>query len=262
MCAFYPATIQELNMFKKVWSCFSRPYFFLRFADNICGDIMIITIFRTLIMYVFLTLGIRIMGKRQIGDMQPNELVVTLLISEIAAIPLQDNGQPLLNGVVAILVLVSVEILLSVVAMKSFFCRRLLSGQSIMLIKNGVLDQRAMKRVRMTVLDLIELLREQNVFDISTVSFAVLEVNGDMSIFLKPSKQAVTAEDLKITKDKEGLQLPVISDGKYIEESLTSLDFTKEEIDKILASKHTTYNNVFLMTIDRYKNMNIINKEV
>ena len=199
------------------------------------GDIMIITISRTIIMYLFLTVGIRIMGKRQIGDMQPNELVVTLLISEIAAIPLQDSGQPVLNGVVAILLLVALEIFLSVLAMKNIKCRRLFSGQSVMLIRNGTLDQSAMKRVRMTVLDLIELLRGQNVFDISTVAFAVLEVNGDLSVMLKPENQNVTVKDMKLSKDKEGMQLPVISDGKIIMESLDALQITKDDVIKILS---------------------------
>lgn len=201
------------------------------------------------------------MGKRQIGDMQPNELVVTLLISEIAAIPLQDSNQPILYGIVAIMVLVTVEIFISIIAMKSFRFRKLMSGQSIVLIKHGVLNQGAMKKVRMTVLDLIELLRDQDVFDISEVNFAVLEVNGELSVLLKPEKQTATKGDLKAVKSKEGLQLPVISDGKFVKESIDSLEFTINEIEKILSSKHLTKENVFLMTIDRYKNMNIIERE-
>ncbi len=202
------------------------------------------------------------MGKRQIGDMQPNELVVTLLISEIAAIPLQDSNQPILYGIVAIMMLVTTEIFISIIAMKSFRFRKLISGQSIVLIKNGVLNQGAMKKVRMTVLDLIELLRNQDVFDISDVNFAVLEVNGELSVLLKSDKQNATKGDIKIKGTKEGLQLPVISDGKFVKESLNSLEFTTNEIEKILASKHLTVENVFLMTIDRYKNMNIIERQI
>ena len=111
---------------------------------------MLAIIIRTLILYIVLTLGIRLMGKRQIGDMQPNELVVTLVISEIAAIPLQDSNQPILNGVCSIFVLVVLELLLSFVAMKSMAFRKLMSGQSVIIIKNGVIDQIAMKKVRMT----------------------------------------------------------------------------------------------------------------
>ena len=105
---------------------------------------MIAIIIRTLILYIILTLGIRLMGKRQIGDMQPNELVVTLVISEIAAIPLQDTDQPILNGICSIFVLVVLEILLSVLAMKNMAVRRLISGQSVIIIRDGVIDQTAM----------------------------------------------------------------------------------------------------------------------
>ena len=206
-------------------------------------------------------MGIRLMGKRQIGDMQPNELVVTLLISEIAAIPLQDTSQPILNGVVAIFVLVILEIIISVMSMKSMFVRKIMSGNSAIVIKNGVIDQEVMKKVRMTVLDLIELLRGQNIFDISTVAYAVLEVNGDLSVLLKSSEQPATAGDLNIKEEPSALPLPVISDGKIIKDSLTALQITKADIDKILKKNKTSVENVFLMTFDRYDNICIANKK-
>ena len=221
---------------------------------------MIISVFRTIILYFFVTLGIRLMGKRQIGDMQPNELVVTLLISEIAAIPLQDTTQPILNGIVAIFMLVILEIAASVITMKSFFMRKLLSGKSAVIIKNGEIDQTAMKNVRMTVLDLVELLRGQNVFDISTVAFAVLEVNGDLSVLLKTSEQPVTAGDIALEKNPEGLQLPVISDGMIVKESLKALEITEKDITDRLSGNGLNANEVFLMTLDRYDNFSIVKK--
>ena len=133
---------------------------------------MISVVIRTLLLYFAVTFSIRIMGKRQIGDMQPNELVVTLLISEIAAIPLQDMSQPLLFGFLPIFSLVVIEIVISYLVLKSSLLRRIFSGRAVVIIKNGVIDQNAMKKLRITILDLIELLRGQNVFDISTVSFA------------------------------------------------------------------------------------------
>lgn len=211
-------------------------------------------------MYFFVTLGIRLMGKRQIGDMQPNELVVTLLISEIAAIPLQDTTQPILNGIVAIFMLVILEIAASVITMKSFFMRKLLSGKSAVIIKNGEIDQTAMKNMRMTVLDLVELLRGQNVFDISTVAFAVLEVNGDLSVLLKTSEQPVTAGDIAVEKNPEGLQLPVISDGMIVKESLKALEITEKDITDRLSGNGLNANEVFLMTLDRYDNFSIVKK--
>ena len=222
---------------------------------------MFSTIIRTVIMYIFVSLGIRLMGKRQIGDMQPNELVVTLLISEIAAIPLQDTSQPILNGVIAIFILVCLEIVISVITMKSIRFRKLMSGKSIVIIKNGIVDQKAMKKVRMTVLDLIELLRGQSVFDISTVAFAVLEVNGNLSVLLNTDEQAVKNKDLNINVSKEGIQIPIICDGKVIDESLKSLNIDMNTVNKKLKSEKTNCENVFLMTMDRYDNYNIIKKE-
>lgn len=219
---------------------------------------MIITVTRTVILYMFVTVGIRLMGKRQIGEMQPNELVVTLLISEIAAIPLQDTSQPILNGAVAIFMLVIIEIIISVISMKSLAVRKLMNGKSAVIIKNGVIDQNVMRQVRMTVLDLVELLRGQNVFDISTVAFAVLEVNGNLSVLLKSSEQTVTVGDIEAQKPPAALQLPVISDGKIIDESLTALETSEGEIIKKVKKNGMKIENVFLMTMDRNGKYNLI----
>ncbi len=221
---------------------------------------LIAIIFRTLILYVFVVLGIRLMGKRQIGDMQPSELVITLLISEITAIPLQDVTQPIASGVVAIFTLVILEIVISVIAMKSIFARKLLSGKSAVVIKNGELDQHAMRRMRITLIDLIELLRAQSIFDISTIAFAVLEVNGNLSVLLKSEERPATAKDVGLTPKKDGLPLPVICDGKVLEESLQSLELDRQELLQILHSKHLKPEDVFLMTTDRYNNANIVKK--
>lgn len=219
---------------------------------------MITIIVRTIILYVFVILGIRLMGKRQIGDMQPNELVITLLISEIAAIPLQDTSQPIIDGVVAIFILVILEILVSVLSLKSMAVRKFLNGKSVVIIKNGVIDQSAMRMVRLTVLDLIEQLRVQDVFDISDVAFAVLEVNGDLSVLLKTEKQPATIGDLKIKREKELLPLPVISDGKIIKESLCALEIDKNFLYKKIKERNLKTEDIFLMTLDRYNNVNIV----
>ena len=219
---------------------------------------MITTITRTIILYVFLTLGIRIMGKKQIGEMQPNELVITLLISEIAAIPLQDTDKPILDGITAIFMLIILEIIMSVFCLKSLKFRKIMNGNSVVIIKNGVIDQSAMKKVRMTVLDLVEQLRVENVFDISTVAFAVLEVNGNLSVLLKKSNQPATVKDLKIKSDPEALPLPVITDGKIINESIKALGITEEQLNKKLKANLCEVQNVFLMTLDRYDNINLI----
>lgn len=221
---------------------------------------MIAIIIRTLILYIVLTLGIRLMGKRQIGDMQPNELVVTLVISEIAAIPLQDTDQPILNGICSIFVLVVLEILLSILAMKNMTVRRLISGQSVIIIRDGVIDQTAMKKVRMTILDLVELLRGQDVFEIDDVAFAVLEVNGDLNVLLKSQKQTLTPKDMNLTPNTATLPLPVISDGRIIADTLKNFEISKNELNILLERERVKLKDVFLMTIDKDRKTTLIKK--
>ncbi|MBR6572779.1 MAG: DUF421 domain-containing protein [Clostridia bacterium] len=221
---------------------------------------MLISVIRTIIIYFFVIAAIRLMGKRQIGDMQPGELVVTLLISEIAAIPLQDSSQPLILGICAMFTLVALEIVISVAAMKSLKIRKLISGKSVVVIKNGVIDQKAMSRVRLTVLDLIELLRAQDVFSLDNVSYAVLEVNGSLSVLLKEDNQPLTPQTLNKKPQKEGMPLPVISDGKIVDESLSALEIQKEDVVKIVLANGLEVSRVFLLSLDRYGNFTLIKK--
>lgn len=207
-------------------------------------------------------IAIRLMGKRQIGDMQPNELVITLLISEIASIPLQDASQPMINGVIAIFLLVILEICVSVIALKSFFARKLIGGKSAVIIKNGEIDQHAMARVRMTVIDLVEMLRKQNVFNVEEVDWAVLEVSGNLSVLQKRKYNTLTLKTLDEyehgSATQEGLPLPVISDGRLVKESLSALELTQSKVQEVLAANNAKQENVFLMTADRYGNNTII----
>ena len=222
---------------------------------------MVITLIRTALLYTFVTIGIRLMGKRQIGDMQPNELVVTLLISEIAAIPLQDTTQPVINGIVAICALVVIEILLSALSVKSHVIRRVLSGKSVIIIKDGEIDQNAMKKVRLTVIDLIELLRAQDVFDISTVAYAVLEVNGSLSVLLKNAEQPPTKQEMAVKKKPDSLQMPVIIDGTIMKDSLADINATEAAIYAMLKEQSLTVDDVFLMTLDSLGNSRIVKQE-
>lgn len=221
---------------------------------------MLTIVLRTLISYIFVIIGIRLMGKRQIGDMQPGELVATLLISEIAAIPLQDANQPVIFGAAAIFSLVALELVISLVAMKSFNFRKLLSGKSAVIIKNGRLDQTQMKKLRLTVLDLIELLRAQNVYDIDTVDYAVLETNGSLNVLLKAEEQSATVKDLNLKVEEKSLPLPIICDGKMIEESIAALKTSRQSIEKLLKKNKTETKEVFLLSLDKLGNYTLIKK--
>lgn len=222
---------------------------------------MLATIIRTIILYFVVTIAIRLMGKRQIGDMQPNELVVTLLISEIAAIPLQDSNQPIINGIGAISVLIIAEILLSALALKSVFIRRIMSGKATILIKDGKIDEKAMKRVRITVDDLLEMLRGKDVFDINEVEFAILEVNGELNTFLKPEYQTPTREDLKIRPDPEHPYLPVIIDKKQTKDYFEYLNTDDEKLQKIMKKNNLKYSDTLLLLADKRGNLIQVKKE-
>ncbi len=221
---------------------------------------MFITVYRTIILYIIVIISIRLMGKRQIGDMQPGELVVTLLISEIAAMPLQDTDQPILFGVSAIFTLVALEIMISLLSLKSFFVRKLISGKSVILIKDGIIEQKELKKVRLTVLDLVELLRNQQVFDISTVSFAVLETGGNLNVLLKSKSQPATVGDIKVQKGPAELPLPVISDGKILTESVNALGITRQEIVRRISKKGLRTADIMLMTLDSGGKESIVKK--
>ena len=225
------------------------------------GDKMLKVIIRTVLMYIFVSIGVRLMGKRQIGDMQPTELVVTLLISEIAAIPLQDVSQPVTIGLVAIFMLVLLEILASVIILKNLRLRRIFSGKSISIIKNGVIDQKAMRSVRMTVFDLVEMLRMQGIFELDDVESAILEVNGNLSVRPKPERAPVTPEQLKICVSDSGIPMTVISDGTVVTSSLNFLNLKADDLKIILKNQKLDPKDIFLMTLNSAGESIIIKKE-
>ncbi len=222
---------------------------------------MVKVIVRTTLMYIFVILGVRLMGKRQIGDMQPSELVITLLISEIAAIPLQDFSQPVSVGVVAIFTLVFLEIVCSVLILKSLRIRRIFSGKAITIVKDGKLDQKAMKSVRLTVFDLIEMLRMQGIFSIDEVETAILEVNGNLSVCQKSPYKPPSANDLGLRPKDEGVAMPIISDGKVIDSSLSFFGKNRIWLEKFLNKKGMHTKDVFVMTLNKNDEVIIINKE-
>ena len=152
---------------------------------------MFITLIRTSVLYIFVIAIMRLMGKRQIGELQPTELVVTLLLSEIIAIPMQDNDISLVSTIVPVLVLVGFEILISVIGLKSVKIRSLMQGNSIIIIRDGKLDLEKIKELRFTIDDILEALRQKDIFDISKVQYAVVETNGTISVMLKPQFEPV-----------------------------------------------------------------------
>ena len=223
---------------------------------------MLTTIIRTLILYLAAVFSVRLMGKRQIGELQPTELVVTILLSEIAAIPIQDNDIPLINSIVPVMLLVGFEILSSVIGIKSVRFRKINDGNPFIIIKDGVIDQKKLKALRLTVDDLLSALRQKDVFDISDVEYAVMETNGAVSLLLKPEKRGVTAQDMNITIKDSGFLCPVIVDGRIIGKHMSSCGFSRKKLDSALKKAKLSQDEVLLMTVDKNGKTEIIKKEV
>ncbi len=222
---------------------------------------MTISFIRTLLLYIVIVAAVRIMGKRQISELQTSELVVTLLISDIAAIPMQDTGQPLASGFIPIAVLVLCEILASILMLKLPGFRKLVCGRPIMVIHNGKLDQKAMRRLRMTTEDLFEQLRLDNVFRLEDVAFAIVETNGKLSVLKKPEKDQPCCDDLGLSPPDKGLETVVISDGVFSEPSAKACGKNRQWVDKILKQEKVRAADVFIMTADTSGEYHIIRKE-
>ncbi len=223
---------------------------------------MLISIIRTVILYAFVILAVRFMGKRQISEMQPSELVITLVISDIASIPMQNTSQPLLSGIVPVLVLVALEIAASVFMMKSGKFRKMLCGSPIVVIRDGKLLQNEMKRLRLTTEDLCVQLRQQNVFSLEDVQYCIVETNGKVSVLEKPESRKPSAKDLGVKIQDNKIETVVVSDGVILDNSLNLCEKTRENVNSILKNEKIQLNSVFLMTLDALGNYNIIQREV
>lgn len=165
---------------------------------------MAISFIRTIILYILVVIGLRTMGKRQIGEMQPSELVVAIMISDLAAIPMQETGIPLFSGIIPIFTLIIMEILLSQFSLKNKKFRRMLTGKPNVIIHNGKILKEEMKKIRFNMDDLNEQLRIQGYTGIKDINFAILETNGQLSIIPKPKNKQATVEDVEnIFEDKE-----------------------------------------------------------
>ncbi len=222
---------------------------------------MLTTIIRVVILYLFVSATIRIMGKRNIGELQPTELVITLLLSEFASIPIEDNSVPLINSLIPVMILISLEIINSVISMKSTKFRNISDGNALLIIKDGKLDQKQLKKLRFTVDDVLSALRQKDVFDINEVAYAIIETNGTLSVLLKPQFQNATKQDVKVKTKNDGYTCPVIIDGVVLKKNLDVLEINKEDIEKILEKKKVHKKQIFLMNIDKNKNAEIIFKE-
>ena len=218
---------------------------------------------RTILLYFIIMIGIRAMGKRQIGELEPIELVLMLLISDLAAVPMQDFGIPLLNGALPIVTLLSLSMLLSFFSMKSIRFRRLVCGNPTTLIKDGVIQQDALRRNRFTLDELLEELRAQSVTDLTTVKYAVLETNGQLSVLLRPDDAPATPRQLgKPVKDDVFIPIVLVNDGHVLRTGLRDKGLDEAWLGRTLRAHgfHSAH-EVLLLTIDGAGKVLCVGKE-
>ena len=223
---------------------------------------MFIPFVRTIILYIFVIIAIRMMGKRQVGEMQPTELVITILVSAVASVPMQNLDIPLSYGIVPIFTLVSAEIFVSFIALKVPRFREILTGKPVIIIVDGVIDQKALKATRLSIEELQEDLRLKDVFDISTIRLARLETNGQLSVLIKDKNLPVTPENMNINVKDSPVYYTIIADGYINQDSLEIIGADLKWVDKMLISHNIVrHKDVFLMLSDTDKNVVIVKKE-
>lgn len=184
---------------------------------------MINTFIRVLILYLLVLITMRLMGKREIGQMQPFELVIAIMIADLASVPMGDVGIPITNGIVPILALLFIQLLISIINVKSIWGRRIICGKPSILVYRGKIDEKLMRKEKFTINELQERLRQNSVFSIGDVEYAILETSGQLTVIQKPEKRNAIPEDFGITPEYEGIPYDLVIDGKVMHENLKAI---------------------------------------
>lgn len=223
---------------------------------------MLVPFLRTLILYVSIIVAVRLMGKRQVGEMQPAELVITILVSAVASVPMQDLDIPLAHGLIPVFTLIAAEVLVSALSLKWVGLRRLLSGKPVPVICRGTIDQAALRKLRLSLDDLLEDLRLNGVFDLRQVAFAQVETNGQLSVLLETAESPVTAGQMGIKPGQSGPFYVLVSDGKADLQALQQLGRSHRWLERILRAKGVRdTEEVFLLCADPQGNVIFLRKE-
>ncbi len=222
---------------------------------------MVITLFRTIILYLVVIFSLRIMGKRQIGELQPGELVITILISECAAAPIQDLNRPIISGIVSIFSLVILEIALSFLTMKVPFFRKLIDGTPVIVIANGKLQQQTMKKLRLSIEDLTNTLRQKGYFNLEDIAYCIVETDGNLSILPIPKETPTTAKMVGYKQENQGLPCIIVADGKINQKFLEECNMTTDDVKKIAEKEKVALQDIFILSADKSHNYTLVRKE-
>lgn len=221
---------------------------------------MYISLIRTIILYAIVIFAVRVMGKRQIKEMQASEIVVTLMISNIAAVPMQEVGVSIFAGIVPIIALVVMEVAMSYFMLKNRKFREIISGFPVVVIEKGEINQEAMRSLRFSNEDLFEELRKKDIFDISSVDYAIIETDGVLSVLQKNEYLPATAEQMNVADCRSGLNALIISDGCIDTHSAGLVGWSEPKIAEILAERHLTLEDVYLMSGNADGDFKIVKK--
>ncbi len=226
---------------------------------------MLITLWRTMILFIAVTCSLRFMGKRQIGELQPSELVTTIMVSNIAAIPIENPGSPMINGLLSIALLACLEVLFSALLLKSKKLRGIIIGHPRCVIRDGTVDQRELRSLRWSIDDLMEMLRSSGTFDISEVLFAIVETNGSLSIYPKFSNRPATNGDLSMLDIEppasEAPPVIVVADGELDRNALGYCNLSERWLKELLTERKLKLEDVFLLSCNRAAEVHIVKRE-
>ena len=211
---------------------------------------LILSYIRTILLYLVLIAVVRLMGKRQIGQMEPSEFVVTMLVANLAAIPMQDGGIPLFSGFVPIVTVLGVELVLSALSMKSTKLRKILCGKPVILVENGNILQKNLKKTRITLDELTGHLREKDVLDLQSVQYAILETNGNLSVFPYPKEKPASAKEAGVQVKKQYLPVTIISDGEIMTQNLAKAGKNTAWVRRVLQERQASVEQTWLLTVD------------
>lgn len=211
---------------------------------------MLSNFFRAIIIYIFVLLVMRLMGKREIGQLQPFELAISIMIADLATIPMADTGIPISNGIIPILGLLLMHLLISIVNIKSIKARKIICGKPAILIYRGRIDETVMKKERFTINELQERLRGNNVINIGDVEYAILETSGQVTVIQKPNKRTTIPEDFNMMPEYEGVPYDLIVDGKIMYDNLKAIGKDYQWLRKEISKFKVEPENVLVATID------------
>lgn len=223
---------------------------------------MTVTLVRTIILYLLIIVGMRLLGKHQLGQLEPAELVLALIIADLASVPMQDNGIPLLSGVIPIVVLLCLSMLLSVASMRSVRFRALMCGRPSIVVEKGVVLQRELQKNRFTIDELMEELRLKGYTDLSAVEYAILETGGQLSVLPTAAEKPLTAAQFGLKPQEAGLPAVLITDGRLLSHNLKDRGYEAGWLQKQLAAHGVKrVDQVFLLTVDEAGETYLIPKE-